>query len=165
VASPSIGDPILNDIYRYWLSKRRNGKAPRRADIKAGELGPAIRQLNILDVVREAGKPLQFRHRLVGTGILEWLNMDATGRMVDETLYGPEAAAIIASLSHIVETARPYHRRARLDWNNRKFALMESVDMPLSDDTHDVAMILRATSYRHAAADDPPPLFEELPLA
>ena len=59
----------------------------RRADIKPQELGPAaLRQINILDVIRELGKTLQFRHRLVGTGITEWLSRDATGQMVDETL-------------------------------------------------------------------------------
>ena len=36
--------------------------------------------------------------------------------------------------------------------------------MPLSDDTHDVAMILRAVRYRHASAADPQPFFEPLPL-
>lgn len=146
---PSFGDPLLGTIYRYWLSRRRGATPPRRADIKPQELGgDALRQLNILDVVREAGKPLQFRHRLVGTGITEWLSRDATGQMVDENLYGPEAAKIAASLARIVETGLPHHRVARLDWNDRKYALMESVEMPLSDDNHDVAMILRAASYR-----------------
>jgi len=104
----------------------------RRADIKPQELGPAaLRQINILDVIRELGKTLQFRHRLVGTGITEWLSRDATGQMVDETLYGADAAKIVASLGRIVETVQPHHRQARLDWNNRKYALMESVELPL----------------------------------
>ncbi len=161
---PNFGDPVLGDIYRYWLSKRRDGRAPRRADIKPAELGGAIRYINLLDVIREPGKPLQFRHRLVGTGIIEWLSLDATGRMVDETLYGPDVAQIVASLTRIVETGQPHHRVAPLDWNNQKYALMESVDLPLSDETHDVAMILRGTFYRHVTGKNPEPLFEPLPL-
>lgn len=160
---PAFSDPILGDIYRYWLSKRRDGKPPRRADIKPGELGAAVRHLNILDVVREPGKPLQFRHRLVGTGILDWLSHDATGRMVDETLYGPAAVEIAASLARIAETGQPFHRLAHLDHGSRKYALAESVEMPLSDNTHDVAMILRAVRYRHATATPPSPFFEALP--
>jgi len=104
VTLPTFGNPVLGDIYRYWLSKRRDGKAPRRADIKPGELGAALRYINLLDVIREPGMPLKFRHRLVGTGIIEWLSLDATGRMVDETLYGPAAADIIHSLTRIVES-------------------------------------------------------------
>ena len=145
---PSFGDPQLGEIYRYWLSRRRNGKPPRRSDIKPQDLGPALRHVNLLDVIREPGKTLQFRHRLVGTGITEWLSRDATGKMVDETLYGADAAQIVASLTRIVETAQPHHRLARLDWNDRKYAVMESVELPLSDDHHDVAMILRGASYR-----------------
>ena len=166
VAFPTFEDPQLGEIFRYWLSKRRDGTLPRRADIKPQELGPALRQVNLIDVVREAGKPLQFRHRLVGTGITEWLSRDATGQMLDESLYGADAAQIVASLSRIVETAQPHHRVARLDWNNRKYALTESVELPLSDDTHDVAMILRGVTYR--AVGDSEKLrqfFEPLPLA
>jgi hypothetical protein len=167
VTVPSFGDPRLGEIYRYWLSRRRDGEPPRRADIKPQELGPdVLRQLNILDVVREPGTPLQFRHRLVGTGITQWLSRDATGLMVDETLYGPEAAKIVASLVQIVETVQPHHRVARLDWNDRKYALMESVEMPLADDTHPVAMILRGVSYRKVGdIENLRQFFEPLPLA
>ena len=167
VTVPSFGNPQLSDIYRYWLSKCRDGKPPRRSDIRPQDLGPdALRQINILDVVREPGKPLQFRHRLVGTGITEWLSRDATGQMVDETLYGADAAKIVASLSRIVETVQPHHRQSRLDWNDRKYAMMESVELPLSDDTHDVAMILRGASYRPVGDTDKlQQFFEPLPLA
>lgn len=164
VAFPSFGDPRLDEIYRYWLSKRRDGALPRRADIKPGELGAVIRHINLVDVIREPGKPLQFRHRLMGTGISEWLGQDLTGKLVDETIYGPAAGAIIASLAKIVETAQPYHRLAPLDWNNRKFALAESVELPLSGDTSEVAMILRGAVYRHRAGEAPQNLFEPLPL-
>ncbi len=164
MALPEFGDPVLGDIYRYWLSRRRDGRAPRRVDIKPNELGAALRHINLIDVVREPGKPLQFRHRLVGTGIIEWLSLDATGRMVDEALYGPEAAKIVASLASIVETGQPHHRLARLDWNNRKYALMESVDLPLTDDNGQIIMILRGAVYRHATGREQEPFFEILPV-
>jgi len=41
---------------------------------------------------------------------------------------------------------------------------MESVDLPLSDESHDVAMILRGTFYLHATGKDPEPLFQPLPI-
>lgn len=166
MAFPSFGDPVLGDIYRYWRSRRREGKAPRRADIKPGELGPPIRNLNIVEVLRRPGGGLAFRHRLVGTGIIEWVSHDATGRMIDAALYGEAAAAeIIATLTRIVQTGLPYQRVARLDHNNQKFALAESVELPLSDDTNDVAMILRGVSYRHIQAGSEPELFfRPLPL-
>lgn len=164
MAFPSFGDPLLGEIYRYWLSKRRDGRLPRRADIKPGELGAPIRHLNLLDVIREPGHPLKFRHRLVGTGIIDWLGADFTGKMVDENLYGAAAEDIATSLTRIVETAQPFHRLAPLDWNNRKFALMESVELPLSGETDEVTMILRGAVYRHRTDPETKPLFEPLPM-
>jgi hypothetical protein len=165
VAYPAFDDPKLGEIYRYWLSKRRDGKHPRRADIRPAELGAAVRHINLIDVIREPGKALQYRHRLVGTHNIEWLGRDATGRMVDESLYGPATAAILASLNRIVAEARPFYRRNRMDWNNQKFLTHEAVEMPLSDDSHAVAIILRGASFRPAASqDDLPPVFEALPL-
>ena len=164
MAFPALGDPRLEEIYRYWLSKRRDGKLPRRADIKPGELGAVIRHINLIDVVREPGKPLQFRHRLMGTAIIEWLGVDFTGRMVDEASYGPTAPQIAASLARIVEAGQPFHRLAPLDWNERKFALMESVELPLAGETGEVAMILRGAVYRHRIGAEPKTIFEPLPL-
>lgn len=164
MAFPALGDPRLEDIYRYWLSRHRDGHLPRRADIKPAELGAVIRHVNLIDVIRVAGQPLQFRHRLVGTAIIEWLGADFTGKMVDEATYGPTAPQIAASLARIVATAQPFHRLAPLDWNQRKFALMEAVELPLGGDTDEVAMILRGAVYRHHIGAEPKPIFEPLPL-
>ena len=165
MAYPAFDDPKLGEIYRYWLSKRRDGGLPRRADIRPAELGASVRHINLIDVVREPGKTPQYRHRLVGTHNIEWLGRDVTGRMVDESLYGPATAAILASFDRIVAEARPFYRRNRMDWNNQKFLLHEAVEMPLSDDTHAVAMILRGASFRPVVGqDDLPPVFEPLPL-
>lgn len=163
MAYPVFGDPKLNEIYRYWLSRRRNGRPPRRADIRPAELGAAVRHINLLDVIREPGKPLQYRHRLVGTHNIEWVGRDATGRMVDEDLYGSATADVLASFNRIVAEARPFYRRGRMDWNNQRFLLHEAVEMPLSDDTHEVAMILRGASFRPIVSVDEQPVFEPLP--
>ncbi len=154
MSAPRFGDPRLDEIFRYWLSRLRDGHPPRRADLRPADLGAAVRHLNLIEVVREPGQKLQFRHRLIGTHNIEWLGRDSTGQMLDEKLYGAAAPGIIASLARIVEEVRPYHRRNRMDWNNQKFLLHESVDLPLSDETHDVAMILRGAVFRSAVAGD-----------
>jgi hypothetical protein len=165
VAYPAFDDPKLGEIYRYWLSRRRDGELPRRADIRPAELGALVRHLNLIDVIREPGKALQYRHRLVGTHNIEWLGRDVTGRMMDESLYGSATGDILASLGRIVAEARPFYRRNRMDWNNQKFLAHEAVEMPLSDDTNTVAMILRGASFRPVASqNDLPPVFEPLPL-
>jgi len=150
VMSPAhITDPRLNHILQYWLSKRRDGQAPRRADLRPAELGPALlRHINIVEVVRAEGQPLQFRHRLIGTYNIEWLGRDATGQMLDENLYGAAAPMIVASFTRIVEEARPFYRLSRMDWHDKRHLMNESVELPLSDDRHAVAMILRGAVFR-----------------
>jgi hypothetical protein len=116
-------------------------------------------------VIREPDKPLQYRHRLIGTHNIEWLGRDATGRIVDESLYGPATAEIVETFNRIVEEARPFWRRNRMDWNNQRFLLHEAVEMPLSDDAGNIVMILRGASFRPVVSVDAPRLvFEPLPF-
>ena len=138
-------DPRLNDIHRYWLAKYRNGRLPRRADIKPGELGSDVRHVNLIDVLHA---PLRFRHRLVGSAIIEWVGRDATGRMIDESLYGPATEETIASLARVVATRRAFRRLERLDWNNQKWLMMESVELPLAGNDGRIEMILRGAVFR-----------------
>ncbi len=150
-----ITDPRLSQILQYWLSKRRDGRPPRRADLRPAEMGAALlRHVNMVDVLREPEKPLQFRHRLIGTYNIEWLGRDSTGRMIDENLYGAAAAAIIASFASIAEEARPYYRLNRLDFHDKGHLMNESVELPLCDENNDVAMILRGAVFRHATDMD-----------
>lgn len=163
MSTSRFGDPRLDEIFAYWLSKRHDGNPPGRADIKPGEIRGAVRHVNLVDVVREPGKPLQFRHRLIGSHNIEWLGRDSTGLMLDEKLYGDAAAGFIASFVRIVEEARPFHRINRLDWNNQKFLLQESVELPLADESGQIAMILRGAVFRHVADGDPvEPVFEPI---
>ena len=152
--APRFGNPRLDDIFCYWLSKRRGEHPPLRANIRQSELDAAVRHLKIIDEEREPGKPLQFRHRLIGTHNIEWLGRDYTSQMLDENLYGAAAPALVASFIRYVEEALPYHRRTRMDWNYQKFIPHESVELPLSDETHKVSIIPRGGVFRLAVAGD-----------
>lgn len=138
-------DHRLEDIYRYWRSKRGKRAMPARSDLRPSELGAALRLLNLVDVFHN---PLRFRHRLVGTEHVEWLGRDATGRYLDEALYGPATGEILGSLTTIVTQKRPYRRRSRLDWNNQKWLEMEAVELPLGDADGEVQMILRGAVFK-----------------
>jgi len=99
-------------------------------------------------------EPLGFRHRLIGTEIVDKLGRDATGHWVDAELYGEAAPQIFDGLRVIVEEMRPYRRLTRLDWHTRNWLGMEAVEMPLVDETGAVNKILRGASY-FVAADVP----------
>ena len=140
-----FSDHRLEIIYHYWRGKRVGNRLPQRADIRPSELGPALRLLNLVDVLHH---PLRFRHRLVGTEHVEWLKRDATGRFLDDTLYGDATGEIVGAFTTIVRERRPYFRRSRLDWNNQKWLEMEAVELPLGDAAGEVGMILRGAVFR-----------------
>lgn len=148
MGSSGFRDVRLERLYCYWLKKKAGRSAPMRADLDPAEIKPFLPILNLLDVRRE---PLGFRHRLVGTEIVDKLGRDATGRWVDASLYGEVAPQIFDELRLIVEEVRPYRRLTRLDWHTRNWLGMEAVELPLIDETGAVNKILRGASYFVAA--------------
>lgn len=148
LGSSGFRDVRLECLYSYWLKKKAGRAAPMRADLDPAEIKPFLPILNLLDVRRE---PLGFRHRLVGTEIVDKLGRDATGHWVDAALYGPAAPLIFDGLRAIAEEGRPYRRLTRLDWHARNWLGMEAVEMPLIDEAGEIVMILRGASYFTAA--------------
>jgi hypothetical protein len=142
-----LSDHRLEHIFHYWQAKRGKRAMPQRADIRPSELGAALRLINLVDVIHD---PLRFRHRLVGSEHVEWLGRNATGRYLDETLYGEAAGEILAAFATIVREKRPYFRLSRLDWNNQKWLVMEAVELPLAGNDGEVNMILRGAVFRPA---------------
>lgn len=141
-------DPRLDRLYAYWWSRRRDGQPPRRRDIDPVDIPHLLPILHLIDVLWQ---PLRFRHRLVGTEVVRHMERDVTGRMVDESLYGPATGEILDSLTALTRERRPYGRQARLDWLGRRWVAMESVELPLVDDDGQVEMILRGSSFSSVA--------------
>ncbi len=139
-----FSDPRLGRLYAYWRSKRTEGGPPRRRDLDPIEIPDLLPILHLIDVLWE---PLRFRHRLVGTEVVRYMARDVTGRMVDESLYGPATDEIFDSLAMLVAECRPYRRQSRLDWHDRHWLAMESVELPLMGDAGEVVMILRGSSF------------------
>lgn len=144
MAEAYFWDERLTRLYALWRERRGSGVAPRRVDLDPAEFPDLLPVLNLLDVRWE---PLRFRHRLVGAELVERLGRNARGKDVGEELYGPAAAEIFETLRTLAVELRPYRRRARLDWNGRRWLVMEAVELPLVDDGGRVDTIMRASSF------------------
>jgi len=150
--SAQFGDERLARLYRYWWQKRGDRAAPHRADLSPAEIPDLLPIMNLLDVSWE---PLTFRHRLVGTELVEWMKRDVTGKMVNEALYGRAAGVIIDGLSRVATEVKPYRRRSRLDWQGREWQAVESLELPLIDDAGRTVMLLRGAAHSTAGPDFP----------
>ncbi len=74
-------------LHEYWTEKRRDRSMPLRKEIDPTEIHELLPNVAILDIEDEDGKTF-FRHRLVGTGVVDALGKDSTGRRVGENLGG-----------------------------------------------------------------------------
>lgn len=137
-------DPRLVRLLGYWVERRGVRTAPRRADIDPLDIPDLLPILNLLDVLHD---PLRFRHRLVGTEVVQALGRDATGRFVGEGLYGSAAQEVFDSLARLTREVRPFRRHSRLSWNGQEWLLLEALELPLLGDDGRVAMILRGNCF------------------
>jgi hypothetical protein len=143
-------DARLARLFDYWRGKRGNRQAPARRSIEPAEIKPLLPIVHLIDVHED---PLSFRHRLVGSELVEQLGRDVTGKWVDEEIYGCMAQQIFDGLAAVAWEVRPYRRLARLDWYSRPWLAMEALEMPLLDDDGRVNMILRGASHFTVGAD------------
>ncbi|MBA4210893.1 MAG: PAS domain-containing protein [Parvibaculum sp.] len=137
-------DPRLAFLFDYWCRKRGGRVAASRMDLLPSEIKSFLPIMNLIDVNRD---PLKFRHRLVGTEIVDQLGRDVTGAFVSPDLYGDAFPQIFEALRVVVEEIQPYARRARISWADRNWLCAESIALPLIDSAGEVNMVLRAASY------------------
>ena len=137
--------PELRRLLEYWQAKRRAlGRLPARADIDPLEMRFALGHLILADV--EHGDPIRFRHRLIGTHIVEHAGYDATGLYVDEVPDGELASHIIPSYRRVVATREPVSERIRGAVGGRPTNL-EMLRLPLSIDGERVDMVLTGAYF------------------
>ncbi|MFN4354649.1 PAS domain-containing protein [Parvibaculum sp.] len=144
-------DPRLAYLFDYWRSKKGERIAASRTDLLPSEIKHFLPIMNLIDVRRD---PLRFRHRLVGTEIVDRLGRDVTGELVSAELYGPAYERVFEGLKAVAEEVRPYRRLTRLSWYDRSWLSVESLELPLIDSGGEVNMILRAASHFSAAQHD-----------
>src|SRR5512147_2411273 len=97
-----ITSPRIHRLYSYWQSQReRRGQGlPQRADIAPDQIRDLLPNIMIVDVERD---PLRFRYRLVGTRVVEYNDLEFTGRYLGEIGW-PEERELFDSYAEVVET-------------------------------------------------------------
>ncbi len=150
VVAGMFRDARLAHLFDYWRERRGNRPAPARRNIRPMEIPSILSIIHLIDVYEN---PLAFRHRLIGSEIIEALGRDVTGKWVDEEIYGEMAGEVFDGLAAVAWEMRPYRRLSRLDWIARPWLAMESLEMPLLDDDGRVNMILVGSSHFTVGAD------------
>jgi hypothetical protein len=138
---------ILRNLHQYWLDKKGTRIAPARRDIEPGELRELLPYLFLVDVEL---RPVRFRFRLVGTGIVEAFGIDATGRYVEDLDFSDRAPSVLAYYSAVVTTREPSCHAVHFTRGGKRHLIYERIILPLSSDGMSVDMLLGGLCFDEA---------------
>lgn len=144
IADP-IADPLLRQLYDYWLKKRGDRAMPSRADIDPAEIRAVLPHLMLTDIV-DGGRRL--RYRLVGTAVVESFGKNMTGMHVDELMTGTYREFIEGLYRDIVAKKRPVYSESTYFSHQAAQMWAQRLMLPLSDDGKTVNMVLSGQTFR-----------------
>jgi len=143
-----VGDPILASLWRYWDSKRRRRRMPRRRDIEPAEIPRLLPHLQLVERIEGKG----FRHRLTGTAIVQGYGFDATGKFTQEILTPARHKIASRHYAMVFDSGRPIFARNRYVRDSFLIVMISRIILPLSLDGESVGMLLLG----HTFASPPP---------
>jgi hypothetical protein len=147
-------DPMLRELYAYWLAKKGSLIAPPRAAIQPDEITPMLPNIVLIDVV---GDPPRFKMRLVGTKVVEAFGQEVTGKFVDEIDQGAVGPAILARARALVAERRADLHVWEYTKNDGRHIKYERLILPLSSDGESVDQLLCAYAVLRAYQSHLPP--------
>ena len=134
-----IDNEILVALYELWLFKTNGRVMPARRDFLPGDM---IRQLPHVFLIDVLDLACRFRSRLVGTGIVNCVGRDATGKMVNADNYGAAAAGMNQLFDLVCRLKRPVAKKGIVfHQRSRSWATVSALLMPLSADGANVDVI------------------------
>jgi hypothetical protein len=137
----------------YWRAKCGERPFPARVDFDPLiEVPGLVPYLMLKDVQLQ---PLDFRYRLIGTGVRNHLNHDLTGRwMTDIPGQGP-GNPLWDYHERVVETRAPVFLRPAYLGPHKEFIQVESVILPLGADDQAVDMLMIFADFLRQRAEEP----------
>jgi hypothetical protein len=137
---------LLEDALTYWESKRAGRRMPARRDLDPIlEVPKLVPWIVLVDVLRD---PLDFRFRLVGSGVVDRSQGNRTGKLFSEVPdFGP-GNYLWTHRAAVVETGTPLRSEPPYVGRTRGVRRVADIHLPLSNDDADVNMILTVVSFQ-----------------
>ncbi len=138
IDSPSAADMPgeLVWIFNFWNDLKGERDIPSRRDFKPEDLAGILPGVTLTDV---EWNPLRFRVRLAGTGIVQSIGRDMTGRYYDEFLDGET----LARITRCVQNREPLLAIDKpLIWASKDYASYSLLNLPLANEGEPVNMLL-----------------------
>ncbi len=142
---------MLRGLVGAWRERCRPGHLPSRADFTLLALKPYLRDIVIVEVVRE-GERRRFRHKLLGSNASARLG-EMTGRFTDEVLPAAVDRKTVACYEAVVDSRCPLRIVTDFDLANMTHMRGEAFAAPLAEDgvTPNVVLSVFAFTPRPSA--------------
>lgn len=151
ILNPSLSDienPDLKEFFSFWLELHNKSGKPRREDFSPKNLIKFLPNITLIDYEQDRGR---FRHRVMGTKVVEACGVDNTNKYFDEI---ENAKYAIERLSWSVENKKPYYVRSNsMQWVINDFYGYDAIGCPLFDDNDKVNMIIFLFAFRSKYRD------------
>lgn len=132
--------PMVSAFAELWQTKCGSAVVPDRANFMIDELARWFGHVIIMDVL---GGGADFRYRLVGTAITQFLDRDYTGRTVRESNYSGAEAKVLDTFRRPVTQGCPVFRQGHVAWaRDRTWRTYGSVHCPLTAGGAEIAMTI-----------------------
>jgi len=140
ITEHELTSAMIIEGFRYWKSKRNGDAIPARCAFDPLlEIPGLVRFMMLKDVQWE---PLDFRYRLVGTGLLNHLTTDWTGKYMSEVEYQRPPSTIWDYHQRVAESGQPLFIKPNYVGPHKDYLFIESVMLPLAKDHRKVDMIM-----------------------
>ena len=138
-------EQFLEDALTYWESKRTGRRMPARRDLDPVlEIPNLLRWIILVDVLRD---PLDFRYRVIGSGVVDRCRQNYTGKLFSELSHiGPDSL-LWKQRANVVETAAPLRCEPPYTGLTPGIRGVVVIHLPLSDDGETVNMIFTMTTF------------------
>jgi hypothetical protein len=135
----------LQDALTYWENKRAGRRMPARRDLDpVFEIPTLLRWIILVDVLRD---PLDFRYRLIGSGVVDRFRRNYPGKLFSELPHiGPDSL-LWKQRAAVVETAAPLRCEPPYAGLTLGVRGVVVIHLPLSDDGETVNMIFTMTTF------------------
>ena len=142
--APQPSPASLRWALAYWQDRRGGRRMPSRADLDPAHFPALLPHVLLIDV---QANPLDFRYRLVGTGIVDRAGADHTGiRLANLAYQGPQSA-LWRLFSHTARAAKPACAEVDSLTSLRMPRSAEILAMPLSPDGAAINMLFCVVEF------------------
>lgn len=146
-----LGEPVLVELYRYWVERCAGRRAPARSDIDPVDIPHLLPHVVLTEVI-DAGA--RFRIRLAGTKVEERYGCIVTNRIIDEFIHGPYLDYLQGLYRKLLESFAPLYSESVFEPEKAQTLRAKRLMLPLSHDQQSVDMVLAGMIYEPSDPND-----------